>query len=282
MTAPHLYFAEVPSNTIHELPYPFPDGTGGHMVNTEGVSSAIVDISATTHEVLVALITASSVEDVSMTVARFPTLGQVLGTSVAGWDEYDQVTHAPTLSMLQFFADTREFAMIGFDRLNPTDDVSTPQYQIIEQSTGSWPLNVVDGDMWIEGPPSSADLHLNPALSELTHPLPFVVLTDTGEIYTWQFDHSSGTEAIVTPFASVAAGTSMIAVEGYGNPGALLWAFEPDGMLVNLNDANPYDVSSTSLAPHSKQQFDGPILRAAKVHGAPTPPISINADLLLY
>ena len=278
---PHLYFAETVSNAIHELPYPFPDGAGGHIVNTQGAPSAIVDISSTTHEVLVALITASSVDDVSITVARFPPLGQVLGVSVAGWDEYDQVSHEPTHSMLQFFADTREFAMIGFDRLNPTDE-STPVYKIIEQSTGTWPFDVVDGDMWMEGPPSHEESFQNPELAQLTHPYPFVVLTDTGAIYTWQFDRSPGAEAVVTPFASVAAGTSMIAVVGTSMPGALLWAFEPDGMLVSLNDANPYDVASTSLAPHRKLQFDGPIVRAAKMPGFPSQPISVNADLFLY
>ena len=73
--APHLYFADVTAGTVHEVPYPFQDGTDGHLVACQGISTVLIDVSATTHELLVATITGRSSSDIHVTSARFPSGG---------------------------------------------------------------------------------------------------------------------------------------------------------------------------------------------------------------
>lgn len=255
--APHLYFSIVSDGSTNEIPYPFADGSGGHLVNNQGISPVLVDVSKTTGELLVAVITARSRDDIHITPRRFPALGQ-LGAAVASRSYPDLVANpnGPFVHrFVQFFPDTSSYALI--DVLEYSDPYALAhEYQIELESHGAWPFPVADGDQWqeaiVQASPSTAD----PAL---THPQPFAILTTAGDIYMWQFDHSPdlGGESLVPRFAHVQPGTAAIDLLFFDPSSNGLWTLQPDGHEVILMDGDITSLSSTSLMPVDRQILSG-------------------------
>ena len=246
----HLYYAVVSTNVIREIPYPFSDGTNGRIVTNDTFAPLVVDVNPTTSELLVAAVIASRNDDIRVPSGRFPAPGVVLGTSI-GSLLYEDWTEAPVRShrVLQFFDDTKTFAMINVQLdLSDVYAITTP-YSIQLENVGTWPLRVVAGVQWSEGicasrPPA-------PKCLEVSHPQPFAVLTDTGEVYIWQFNASPdpSPESFLTPFAKLTSGTKILSSwpaneVGTGEP---LWALEPDGTQVGMSDGDNADLRSTSL-----------------------------------
>lgn len=255
---PHLYYADLQAQTLEEIPYPFPEGLGGHLVgvNTgtrDGV--ALIDTSASTHEILAAFLDPTNPLAITVTRARFATEGNILGVTIGpragAWDRVP--AHYRDRRLLQFFDDTERFAVV--DVRDTSGGV-----EIVEDEAGGWPYHVVDGDVWYE---TGANFPLH---ADLSDPSPFIVLTDDGSIFISHFEPASSIEGAPTPipFGRVAAGTQTIAM-WFQDPLDYwsVFAVEPDGTEVILSDSDDVDLASLALKPQ-RHHLLGPFTSSAK------------------
>ncbi len=251
-TAPRMYYASVDAalqSTVHELPYPFPDGTQPtlHTSYHDRHGVLLVDQSRTPpYDLLVAMIVVRSPTDVTTSTLRVPAPGRVRGAAVETTTIEDpSVVYIQRL--VQFFEDTGTFVAI-VDRPPPGVPAAEARtYEVKELARGSWPSRVVSGTQWPEG----CDEHGREAAGytpsrypEFSSPVPLALLTDTGDIYTWRFVEGLEGEQFVTPFGHVAAGSRVLRTYDVFLS-ALSW--EPDGTFVWLADSDCRDLKSTAM-----------------------------------
>jgi hypothetical protein len=247
---PRMYYAELASDltaTVHEIPYPFPDGTRPNLlVPWDWTTLLVVDqSSAPPYDLLAAVLIVNSPTDRTWVTLRVPAPGRVRGAAIESLlpEDYEP-PNTWTHRVVQFFEDTHAF--VALDDVGKQDPTDLTPHQLFESARGSWPFHVVDGDHWVEGCDNHGGFNDIPAA--LRHPYPLVVLTDTGDIYTWQFSDGPGPESFLAPFAHVAPGSSALRTSGdtYNNH---LHVLEPDGTMVRLEDADCQDLRSGAMQP---------------------------------
>ena len=239
----HLYMADLPSGapaTINEVPYPFPDGTKPQLFVSEfRFTAMLVDQSAEPpHDLLVAMFMARTPTDITTKTLRVPAPGRVrsLALEHTAWDRAaDKIVQ----QVVQFFEDTSTF--VAFSNITPNVPCVC-DFDLYESGRGNWPYTVVGGTGWYEG--GSTPLPPVPANS---HPPPFVTMTDTGDLYIWQFVEGTSGESFIAPFGHMPTGTGIISALAGSIPG--VWGIEPNGKLLLLNDADTVDLRSGSLMP---------------------------------
>ncbi|MDB4956163.1 MAG: hypothetical protein JWO36_3732 [Myxococcales bacterium] len=251
---PWLFFATFSADftpTIHELPYPFPDGEGGEIIVEDGQMPLLVDQSTTTHELLVAAIVSRSDTDIAIFPARFPAAGNRRGVIVGspGWATV-QLDGTPSLLYVQFFDDTLGFQTIAVQLPTPGDVFATTgDYRMFEHARGSWPFRVAAASFWNKRAFLSFEGRAHGPYPPESHPT--AVMSDTGDIYTWQFDASPG--ETLTRYAHVAPGSIMtLPVDSnMGSDPLALWVLQPDGTQIALidGDSDPSSVQSQALMP---------------------------------
>jgi hypothetical protein len=244
---PKMYIA-IPATSgppeTHEIPYPFSDGTAPSLVvSTEMYSVMVIDQSSVPpNDLLVASVILRSPTDVVTTTLRLPAPGHVRGPPVTANGSTDNVT-PDVRQVVQFFDDTHTFVVIEERQPHGDPLANSASYQLSEAVRGAWPFRVVDGVDWQEGCNDSG-MFINPP--EYRFPLPLALLTDTGDIYVWQFTGGVEGESGLVPFGHVAPGTRWI-WRGGGGVWASLEAVEPDGQMVVLNDSDCQDLRSAAL-----------------------------------
>jgi hypothetical protein len=251
-SAPQLrmYYADVfhGAPEIHEIVYPFPDGTRPSLVvSRDRVSVMLLDQSSVApYDLLVALILVRSPTDVVTSTLRIPSPGLVRGVAVES-TENDGIANVQSVEqVVQFFDDTLTFVAIENRVPTPTDPWSlNGSYQLYESGRGRWPFHVVSGTTWFEG-----GFSLGVGDPKYTHPMSLATLTDTGDIYLWQFSSGLDGESFLAPFGHVAVGTRVMGMaDAPWDDRAGLWALEPDGHVVVLKDADGLDLRSGALKP---------------------------------
>ncbi len=244
----HLYMADLPEGspaTIHEVPYPFPDGAKPQLFVTRLRSTAMLVDQSTVppYDLLVALFIARTPTDITTKTLRVAAPGRARSVALEH-TAWDGATDKLVQQVVQFFEDTSTFVAFS----NVTPDLSCPcDFDLYESGRGNWPFKVVGGWGWHEGAGS-----IQPPVPTNSHPPPLVTLTDTGDLYIWQFVDGISGESFVTPFGHMPTGTRVVGT--FTAPIAGVWGVEPDGKLLLLNDADPLDLRSGSLMP---QEFPG-------------------------
>ena len=248
----HMYFAELAADytaSVHEIPYPFPDGTKPELVVSDWRRSVmIVDQSGTPpYDLLVAVLAVRSASDWTTTTLRVAAPGRTRGAAVEATADEDPANPSiMTQRVVQFFDDTHAF--IALEDLEPVDgSFGSSPYQLYESARGSWPFRVVGGDIWVEGCDDHG-AYPTQLPASLTHPYPLAVLTDSGDIFMWQFDHSPDGENLPSPFAHVPAGAGALHTWD-DNYSVLVHVLAPDGIMYELKDADCQDLQSGALAP---------------------------------
>ena len=234
--------------TIHEISYPFPDGVGGDLSTFDSaINPVLVDQSTdASHDLLVAVLIAVDEDTVVVAPQRLMAPGVHRGVLVGNPGQPDD--YAPLsnrYSFVQFFDDNSTFET--FYVTEPGTDVRPADFVITTSATGSWPYPVVDGvllpKIW------------NNDFS-MAHPFTTAVMTDTGDIYTWQFDHSPSGEFPPTLFGHVAPGSRLVHGGGDDDPDAVI-AYQPDGTEIVLADGDLEHIPSTALQAQTSQ-LSGP------------------------
>lgn len=242
--SPHLYYAEIPElgpPVIHEVPYPFSDGTKPEIVGRthEEAGLLIVDQSATgDRDLLVAVVLVRSPTDVVTYSLRIASPGGTRGMAIDTGVYVDNVEmRNGARQVVQFFDDPGAFVAIDIRLPNPSDPfVRTGAVQLSEVARGSWPFQVVGADKFEKSCPDAKW----PA-----HPVPLAVMTDTGALYIWQFDRGlEPGETFVAPFARAKVGTRNVNASNFH-----IGALEPDGRYAMFTDGDCRDLRSTAIAP---------------------------------
>jgi len=243
--SPHLYYAELLDSggaEVHELPYPFPDGTRPEIMRRSynaDVGVLIVDHNAT-GELLVAMVIARSATEVVTFSKRFAAPAGVRGIAVDTGSYRDRVEQRDgSRQIIVFFDDPGSFVSIDV-RFTGDLYATWGTVEITEAARGPWPYRVIAGDtFWKQ---CSAEYgHID----SFTHPVPLFVLTDAGDILVWQFDHGLSGESFVPPFARVTPGTRAIS----GRYGSSAFVLEPDGTALRFTDGDCRDLRSTAIMP---------------------------------
>lgn len=239
--------------TYTEIPYPFPDGEGGQLHIEPGQMPLLVDYSAVTHELLIAVIVADRAGSIRVLRSRLPAPGTHRGVLAAVPVKMGGFSSPVTGDYVQFFDDNETFQLFRID--SPTGDPLDPtaQYAAFEVAHGSWPMHVTDATYWLEGwdaldPPTHNPAYLNP--------YPTALVTDTGDVYIWQFDHAPSGELPVIPYGHVPPGSHVPSWPGY--PGCIpraLTLYSPDGNQIYLHDSDDNDVASSALLPEVAPAF---------------------------
>lgn len=263
----HLYRENLTTFIKTEIPYPFPNGDRGKLINNEAISPVIADIDRSSQSLLIAAISGQDTNSVKIDTSTLPSIGPNLGITIAAKTYVDLVDDPPGTTsayhhrMLQFSADGKSFHTIAV--LQYPDDAFAFQhgYTFALESGGTWPYVAIDGDMWIEGLAAA-----HPGDPSLSHPQAYAVLTNTGDIFIDQFTESimPAGEELFPRFATLPGSPTMILtldVTGYSTE---LWALESIGTEAVLWDGNNHDLHSSSLQPKVKKIFTGTSLRSAK------------------
>jgi len=254
--APRLYYAMVNPDlqpTVHELPYPFPDGSHPQIYTPYGgrpSAVVIVDQSANPpHHLLAAVVDVRSPTQVTTTTLRVPAPGRVR-SHVISTSHQEEAGGPPVHRLVQFFDDSDTFvALVNVP--TPGDPMEqTGQYQLSEFARGRWPTRITASTTWPTcseyGLSIQEQYHGDPAIT--FHPPPVMVVTDTGDAYKVQFGEELAGEFLLAPFGQVAPGTRVIGYDAF--PSLMGW--EPDGSFVILPDGDCRDLRSTAL---QRQRF---------------------------
>jgi len=234
--------------TIYEMPYPFPDGVGGELRSFDnGINPVLVDQSTDgSNDLLVAVLIAIDVGNVVVAQQRLPAPGThrgvLVGNAAPSVDLYDSPNWLDRFSFVQFFDDNATFET--FYVTEPDTDVRPVDFAIAELATGTWPYSVADGVLLPK--------RWNNGGAAYTHPYTTAVIDNTGEVYTWQFDHSPSGEFPPTLFGHVAAGSHLVSGGGDDDPDAVI-AYQPDGKEVVLADGDLVNIPSSALQPQVSQ-----------------------------
>ena len=238
----HLFYAEISTTgpiVVHELPYPFPDGSNPRMlVDDTGIrfASVLMDQSKGAADLLVAVLTLNSDGDLNASTARFaapsPSPGYANATTYSSGSRSDQ-------QIVQFFTDPGAFVAIDTIASDMPPTLSST-YSILESGRGAWPFKVIDATRWGEGGPQTNCPPQNQVIP------PLAMLTETGDVYIWPFPEIAKSEMYFTPYATFAPGTSMIFGQAGGAVLGLL-AIEPDGSQAIALDSDCEDSLSPSL-----------------------------------
>ena len=202
----HMYYANVPLDgppEIHEVPYPFPDGTRPQLIASRGRATALLidQSSEPPYDLLSALILIRGPDDIHTITARVPAPGVVRGVALET-TEQDLHGNEPFIEqVVQFFDDTHTF--VALEDREPPNPWNT-DYQLYEAGRGDWPFRVVGGASWQEAGEYPGDTN-DPEIN--SRPTPLMVLTDTGDLYAWKFNHGISGETSVTPFGHVMPGS---------------------------------------------------------------------------
>jgi hypothetical protein len=249
---PWLVYATLDSQlvpTYFEIPYPFPDGEGGRLLVEPDQMPILVDYSPATHELLIAVIVAYGDGTVRVLPSRLPAPGAQRGVLVGAPGKIREVSDDHTYEYVQFYDDTQTFQM--FRIYAPTDDPFslTAQYPITEVAHGIWPTRVVDATYWLEGwdgwDPSTWQ-------TSYVDPYPNAVLTDTGDVYIWQFNEVPSGEFPILPFGHAEPGARMWGDFAYvGCLPRPVWLLSRSGEQIALHDGDDNDVHSSALAPET-------------------------------
>ena len=244
--SPHLYVADYAASdppTIRELPYPFPEGLQPELVGhtVEDLGLVIVDRSPA-GELLVAMVIPRSPTDIVTFRQRFAAPAGARGITV-DTNTYSNIDDGRSGSrqLVVFFDDPGSFVSIDVRFTQYPDPLATAgTVELTERTRGPWPFHVVSGDLY----PKSC-----PGLGSSVVPWALSVLTDSGDIFLWKFDHGlAAGEVFPRPFAHVSAGTRA-SRHGFGaNSVSVL---QPDGTELLFSDGDPCDMDSVALAPSS-------------------------------
>jgi hypothetical protein len=235
----HLYLADVPAGaapTIHELPYPFVDGTHPQIFasRTRAAVLTLDQSSVPPYDLLAALIMVCAPGDVTTKTLRVPAPGRVRTVAVES-TEWDDVASEFVEQVVQFFDDTSTFVAFA----NHVPPVSCEvDFQLYESGRGNWPFKVVAATSWVQG-------H-DPIVTN-THPPPIATMTDTGDVYVWQFVQGVSGEALVAPFGRMPPGTRVIGTAVGGTTG--VWGLLPSGRFHLLVSGDRTDIHAGALMP---------------------------------
>ena len=261
--AVHLYYAEFDDSLqpqIHELPYPFADGTTPWLLTLDDDSEVIVldQTAGPSVELLAAVIDPTSPQ-VTLTSVRVAAPGAVRGSALPIWlymrDQVLDPSQAHNyLRVVQFFDDTLTYVTLEV-RLG----MAVPSTPVLSEfARGSWPFHVTGGIPWTKddyhaclSAESDASVFANAAT--YTHPSPLLVITDSGDLYQWQFDGRPVTSGEVGPTAWAHVAPHSLITHGY-LPSSTANILEPDGQALLLADGDCTDPASVALEP-----FDPPI-----------------------
>lgn len=233
--------------TYTEIPYPFPDGEGGQLHIEPGQMPFLVDYSAATHELLIAVIVTYNDGSVRVLPSRLPAPGAQRGVLAGVPVKMGSYASPVTFDYVQFFDDNETFQLFTIDA--PTSDPLDPtaQYAASEIAHGTWPMHATDATYWLEGWDA-----MDPATHDPSYlnPYPTALVADTGDVYIWQFNHSPDGESPLVPFGHVPPGSHVPSWPGY--PGCIpraLTIYSPDGNQIYLHDSDDNDVTSIALLP---------------------------------
>ncbi len=246
---PWMFFASFDAAgepTIHEVPYPFPDGAGGEFYTMNVPTNPVLVDQSTdgSNDLLVAVLIAIDADDIVVAQQRLPAPGAHRGVLVGNpgaVDTFDSPSWLDRFNFVQFFDDNSTFET--FYVTEPDSDVRPADFTISEFAAGTWPYPVVDGVLLPK------EWNGDPAM---THPYATAVIADTGDIYTWQFDHSPAGEFQPTLYGHVAPGSRLGPGGGDNDPDAII-AYQPDGSEEVLADGDLAHTPSSSLHPQISQ-----------------------------
>jgi len=215
---PRLYCRSIHTTEPREVPYPFPDGSGGALVQIGGEGLAVlVDHSVGPQsELLAALIRLNcSHPDIVGPINR---LGVAPGASVAAVMARDVWTpnQGRHVHAVVVYDDTDRF--VAFEG----GVLGTVEYPFARVAEGPWTADIVDWSPW--------EPHLSTE-TPLGLEAPLAMLTTDGEVLLWRFRDGAPTEARSPHFAWVTPGTQAITAPlGWES----ILALEPDGTLAVL------------------------------------------------
>jgi hypothetical protein len=163
-----------------------------------------------------------------------PAPGRVRTVAVES-TEWDDVASEFVEQVVQFFDDTSTFVAFA----NHVPPVSCEvDFQLYESGRGNWPFKVVAATSWVQG-------H-DPIVTN-THPPPIATMTDTGDVYVWQFVQGVSGEALVAPFGRMPPGTRVIGTAVGGTTG--VWGLLPSGRFHLLVSGDRTDIHAGALMP---------------------------------
>jgi hypothetical protein len=241
----------------------------------------LIDQSLATHDLRIAVVYVAGPASVNSITFSVAAPGVSLGTTMSATFS-DAVQNDPSLvtttQIVQFFDDTKTFVSVAIDAQIDALMYLT-SYSFREVGRGNWPYNTISGTGWIEQCMSGA---MSPAL---THPLPFAVLTDTGDIYLWQFDAGVDGETIPPELGHVEPGSQTIQSLSFNATALGVYVVQPSGNLVELADSNCMMLGSSSLQPQL-YNFGNPVTSSTRT-GDRTAPIpggfhTFSADKYYY
>ena len=245
-----LYYAEVYATgapTIHEVPYPFPDGIQPELVSRTWYNAGLLIADRAgdgTDDLLIAYVVVRPPDDVRVYRGRFAAPGGSRGLAYdTGW-YYASEQKGHIRQLVQFYDESATYVtvdVIGED----SDMFATRGIAFTERGRGTWPRRVIAADMFSKG--CSSDLGgVDPAFRD---PTPLAVVSDKGEIFVAPFDGANygGGESFLTPFAVVEGAQSVM-----GESDALVtWA--PSGDVITFYDGDCARADSVGLAPVSRR-----------------------------
>lgn len=252
--AQHLYWLDRRTGDSVEIPYPFPQGSGGVLTGNRTFVPALLDIDPATHELLIAIIAPVRESDVRLHVYKLPAPGASLGAVAAALASpdlaNDTITTPTDHRFLVFASENNNWVQVDVRQYEYDTYAENNEYDVTLESRGTWPTHVIAALGWLEG---AAETRVaTPLTVALSHPSPFAIETTDGSIYTWQFAADPVGETFLTPLGHVPPGSVLEWAGGTAGVGKYpiegLLSLAPDGSMTAMWDGDPTAVNSPGLA----------------------------------